>query len=454
MEIITLDKIKELFSEKRFDAIKKSINELNEVDIAELFEGLSQEEQLVIFKLLDKDLSADVFSEMDPEAQENLVEVLSDKELSSVINDMYLDDAVDLVSELPANLVSKLLKNANPEVRQQINHYLAYSEDSVGSIMTNEFVDLKADMTVEKAFAKIRSSAVDKETVYTCYVTDNSRKLIGVVTVRELLMASYETVVNDIMETNVKYVTTADSREKAAMDIRKYGFLALPVVDSEMRIVGIITVDDAIDVLTEESTEDIAKMAAIMPSEKPYLKQNVFEIWLKRIPWLLLLMVSGTFTGKIISSFESALAVVPVLTAFIPMIMDTGGNAGGQASVTVIRGLALEQIRLRDTLSVIWKEIRVAVMAGAALAAINFGKILLVDNLLLGSNVSLIVAAVICITLMLTVCIAKIIGCSLPIIAKSLKLDPAVMASPFITTIVDALSLLMYFGIATLILGL
>ena len=349
---------------------------------------------------------------------------------------------------MPANVVNRILKNTDPKTRAQINELLAYPDDSAGSLMTPEYVYLKTDMTVEEAFAKIRAVGVVKETIYTCYVTEE-RKLVGVVSLLDLLTASYETVIGDIMDTNVISVNTKDDKEVVATTLAKYDLLAIPVVDGENRIVGIVTVDDAMDVLQEENTEDIEKMAAIVPTDKPYFKTGVFETFLKRIPWLLLLMISATFTGMIITGFEDKLAASVVLTAFIPMLMDTGGNAGGQASVTIIRGLSLGDIALRDVGAVIWKEIRVAVICGATLAVVNFGKMMLIDKLLLGNSaITVTVALVVCLTMIVAVFIAKIIGCSLPILAKAIGFDPAVMASPFITTIVDAVSLLAYFMIA------
>ncbi len=444
----------DLLQEKKYGQLKEELAKLNEVDIAEIFGDVSDEDLIRLFRLLDKDMAGDVFSYIEPESQERLIECMNDKEIREVLDDMFLDDTVDLIGEMPAGIVNRLLKNSTPDMRGLINQFLKYPEGSAGSIMTIEFVDIKADMTVQEAFDRIRSTAIDKETIYTCYVTDKQRKLIGVVSVHQLLTAPLDTLISDLMDTHEIVAHTFDSREEVALDFSKYGLVSMPVVDREDRLVGIVTVDDAMDVLEEETTEDIEKMAAIVPTDKPYLKSSIFEIWKKRIPWLLLLMVSATFTGKIISSFESALAVFPTLTAFIPMIMDTGGNAGGQASVTIIRGLALDEIRMGDILKIIWKELRVSLCAGVVLGVINFGKILLVDNLLLGADVTIPVAAVICVTLALAVVIAKIIGCSLPILAKRIGFDPAVMASPFITTIVDALSLLVYFKIATVALGL
>jgi magnesium transporter len=372
-----------------------------------------------------------------------------------VLDELYLDDTVDIVEEMPANVVKRILKHSDPEMRKSINEILKYPEDSAGSIMTTEFVDLKRDMTVADAFKRIRRTGPDKETINICYVIDVGRHLIGLVTIRTLLLAEEDAVLEDIMEKNIVSVTTLDDQEYVARSLSKYDFLALPVVDTENRLVGIVTVDDAMDVLQDEVTEDIEKMAAIVPTDKPYLKTSAFETFKARIPWLLLLMVSATFTGQIISKFEDALAAFTILTAYIPMLMDTGGNAGSQASVTVIRGISLNEIEFSDLLRVIWKEMRVAVYCGVALSAANFIKLMLVDRLLFHNPaVTVAVALVVCLTLVLDVFCAKLVGCTLPLLAKKVGFDPAVMASPFITTIVDAISLLIYFQFAALILGL
>lgn len=454
MPEIIKSEIEELLEQKKFSSVKSELEALNEVDIAELLDELSKENALRLFRLLSKDVAADVFSYMDSQTQQSVIEAISDKELRDVLDDMFLDDTVDLFGEMPANLVSRLLLNAPKDMRVYINQYLSYPEDSAGSIMTIEFVDLKSEMTVAEAFDKIKATALDKETIYTCYVTDRFRILEGVVTVHQLLLADRNTKISELMDTHAIHAHTHDKKGDVAQNFSKYGLLAMPVVDSENRLVGIVTVDDAMDVLEDEVTADIETMAAVSHTEKPYLKQSVWRIWKNRIPWLLLLMVSATFTGKIISSFESALAVFPTLTAFIPMLMDTGGNAGGQASATIVRGLALDEIKMSDIFRILWKEFRVSLLVGAALSIVNFIKIILVDNLLLGSNISFDIAFVICITLFSAVIIAKLVGCSLPIAAKKIGFDPAVMASPFITTIVDALALLVYFAVATAILGL
>ncbi len=454
MPEIIKDEIEELLEQKKFSSVKTELEALNEVDIAELLDELSKENAVRLFRLLGKDVAADVFSYMDSKTQQNVIEAISDKELREVLDDMFLDDTVDLFGEMPANLVSRLLLNAPKDMRVYINQYLSYPEDSAGSIMTIEFVDLKSEMTVAEAFDKIKATALDKETIYTCYVTDRFRVLEGVVTVHQLLLADRNARISELMDTHAIHAHTHDKKGDVAQNFSKYGLLAMPVVDSENRLVGIVTVDDAMDVLEDEVTADIETMAAVSHTEKPYLKQSVWRIWKNRIPWLLLLMVSATFTGKIISSFEAALAVFPTLTAFIPMLMDTGGNAGGQASATIVRGLALDEIRMSDIFRILWKEFRVSLLVGIALSIVNFIKIILVDNLLLGSNISYEVAFVICITLFSAVVIAKLVGCTLPIAAKRVGFDPAVMASPFITTIVDALALLVYFAVATAVLGL
>ena len=375
-----------------------------------------------------------------------LITSFSDSELKEVLEELYVDDAVDIIEEMPANVVKRILLHSNSEMRQSINLILQYPKDSAGSIMTVEYVDLKENMTVEDAFLHIRRTGVDKETVYTCYVTDPNRKLVGLVTVKDLLLSDYSCTMSEIMETNIIYVNTLDDREDVARQFGKYDFLAIPVVDQERRLVGIVTVDDAIDVLEEENTEDIEKMAAITPSDKPYLKTGVFETWKHRIPWLLFLMISATFTGAIITYYNDALGAFTILSSFIPMLMDSGGNAGGQASVSIIRGIALGEIEFRDLFRVVWKESRVALLCGLTMAATNFLKLMFFDR------VGIAVAAVVCLTLLLTIFCAKIVGCILPMLAKRIGFDPAVMASPFITTIVDALSLAIYFKIAVFLL--
>ena len=448
-----LDRLMELVQERKFRALREILTEMNEVDIAEFLDELDVEQEILVFRLLPKDLAAEVFSYLE-EDQEKLIGALSDRELREVLDELYLDDTVDLIEDLPANMVSRILRNTDASTRSQINKLLNYPKDSAGSLMTTEFVYLHPNNTVEESFARIRKVGLDKETVYTCYVT-KSRVLLGVVTVKRLLMSAYETKISDIMETNVLSVTTHEDKEDVAQMFSKYDLTALPVVDGEDRLVGIITVDDAMDVMEEEATEDFEKMAAILPSDKPYLRTGVFETWKARIPWLMLLMLSATFTGLIITGFESALAACVILTSFIPMLSGTGGNSGSQSSVAVIRALSLGEVEFSDVLAVVWKEIRVALLCGACLGGANFVKMLLVDRWMMHNpDVTVAVAAVVCLTLMLTVVCAKIVGCLLPMAAEKVGIDPAVMAAPFITTVVDALSLLIYFTIATRILGL
>lgn len=448
------ENILELIEAKRFNKVRSIITEMNEVDIAELIDEVAPEQAIVIFRLLPKKLAAEAFAYMDSDTCERLISVFTDRELRLVMRELFVDDVTDILDEMPANVVKRILQAVSPEDRKDINLILQYPEDSAGSLLTTEFVSLKANMTVAEAFDYIRAYGPDKETIYTCYVTDGNRHLEGVLSVKELLLAKSEDIVGDLMETNViSAVTTAD-QEEVANTFAKYDLIALPVVDLENRLVGIITVDDVVDIMQEEATEDIEKMAAILPGDKPYLKTGVFETVKNRIPWLVLLMFLATFTGMIITSFEKALAGSIVLTAFIPMIMNTGGNSGSQSSVAIIRSLALGDVSFSDILKIIFKETRVAFICGAILAVANFIKILLIDNLLLGSGISFTVAFVICLTLLVTVVFAKIIGSALPLIAKKIGFDPAVMASPFITTLVDAISLLVYFEIATILLGL
>ncbi len=441
-----------LLEDKKYSTIKDVLVTMNPADIAAIFEDVDEERLPLLFRLLPKELAAETFVEMEPEQQEILVEGFSDRELHEVMDELFVDDAVDLVEEMPANVVKRILAQADPKMRREINEILRYPEDSAGSIMTTEYVNLHPSMTVGESIDRIRRTGVDKETIYTCYVTDE-RKLLGTVTVRELLTAKDDVKVSDLMETNVISVNTLDDQEEVANMFTKYSFLALPVVDSDMRMVGIVTFDDAMDVLEEETTEDMEIMAGITPSEKTYFRSSPWELYKHRIPWLMLLMVSATFTGIIITHFENALAAQVVLTAFIPMLMDTGGNSGSQASVTVIRALSLDDVEFSDLPVVVWKEIRTAVLCGISLAAACFVKLMVVDKMILGNDaVSTTVAAVVCATMALTVLVAKLIGCSLPMIAKKLGFDPAVMASPFITTIVDAISLLVYFAIASALL--
>ena len=447
------EKIAELLEQKNYAGLKEYLSAETPQDIAQALSDLDEEQILVAYRVLPKETAAEVFVEMPPEEQEMLIKTFSDAQLKLLLDEMYMDDTVDIIEEMPANVVKRILRSSDPETRKQINELLHYPEDSAGSIMTTEYVTLRENMTVEEALLRIRRTGIDKETVYTCYVTSPARVLLGVVSVKDLLVASDDQIVGDIMDSHVIYANTNEDKEDVVKEMAKYDFLAMPVVDKEKRLVGIVTLDDAVDVLTDEATEDIEKMAAIVPSDKPYLRTGVFETWRKRIPWLLLLMVSATFTGQIITGFEAALASSVALTAFIPMLMDTGGNAGSQASVTIIRGLALGEIEMKDVFRVIWKELRVALMCGAVLSVCNFGKIMLIDNLVFGNDVPVNVAVVVCLTIIVTIFFSKLVGSTLPMIAKKLGFDPAVMASPFITTIVDALSLLVYFGIATVVIA-
>ena len=445
--------LKVLLEQKKYSTLKDILITMNPSDVAELFEEIADERLPRLFRLLPKEQAAETFVEMQPEQQELLIRGFSDAELRAVVEELYVDDAVDLVEEMPANVVKRILAQADPEMRKDINNLLRYPENSAGSIMTTEYVSLRPQMTVIQAIERIRKTGVDKETIYTCYVTE-ARKLLGTVSEKDLLLATDDSLpVASIMDENVISVSTLTDQEEVTQTLSKYNFLALPVVDTGGLMVGIITFDDAMDVLVEETTEDIEKMAGMLPSEKAYLRSSPWELFKHRIPWLALLMVSATFTGMIITGFESALAAQVVLTAFIPMLMDTGGNSGSQASVTIIRALSLGELEFTDTPKVIWKEIRTAVLCGLALATLCFGKIMLVDRILLrNTDITTLTAFVVCFTMAVTVLIAKMVGCTLPLAAKKIGFDPAVMASPFITTIVDALSLLVYFGIASALL--
>ncbi len=442
-----------LIENKNYPSIKKLISELHPTDAAEILSLVEADKRLLIFRLMGKALAAEAFVEMDPEMQVELLKSFNDNELRGILSELYLDDTVDLIEEMPSNFVKRILANSDAEMRKKINEILSYPEDSAGSIMTVELVELKAHMTLSDALEKIRATGFDKETIYTCYVTDKNRHLIGVVSVREILLSKGSTI-GDIMTTNVIKVNTHDDKEDVTEKLREYGLIALPVTDKEDRLVGIVTFDDAMDVISEESEEDFQIMAAITPSDTPYLKQSVMKIWLSRIPWLLLLMISATLTGSIILSFESSLAALPALTAFIPMIMGTGGNSGSQASVSVTRAISHGEILFGDIFKVMWKELRISVLCALTLAVANFAKIILWDMLLVGSEgVTVTVAAIVSITLAFTIIAAKLIGASLPIIASKLRLDPAVMASPLITTLVDAVSLLVYLATANALLA-
>ena len=444
-----------MLEEKKYAGLRDILLVMNPSDIAALFLDLEEERIPLLFRLLPKELAAETFVEMEPDAQELLIRSFSDNELKEIVDELYVDDAADIIEEMPANVVKRILKSADPEMRRSINQILRYPENSAGSIMTTEYVTLRPEMTVEEAILRIRRQGVDKETIYTCYVTDKDRVLQGIVTVKDLLLAvDDEMPIKDIMLTHMIFVNTLTDQEDVAKMFAKYNFLALPVVDGEGRMVGIVTVDDAIDVIEEETTEDMELMGGILPSEKTYLKSSAFDLFKSRIPWLMLLMVSATFTGLIITAFEGALAAQVALTAFIPMLMGTGGNSGSQSSVTVIRALSLDELRFSDIWRVLWKELRTAVLCGIALAVVCFVKIWLVDHLLMNNpDITLMVDAVVCLTLAVTVIGAKLVGSALPMIAKVMKLDPAVMASPFISTIVDALSLLVYFMFAKSLLG-
>ncbi len=443
-----------LLEQRKFNTLRDIVIDMNEVDIAELIDEATPEQAVVVFRLLPKQLAAEAFAYMDSDTQTRLVEVLADRELRLVMQELFVDDVADMLDEMPAGVVKKMLKATSPEDRREINQILKYPEDSAGSVLTTECVKLKASSTVADAFEYIRKFGPDKETIYTCYVTDDNRHLQGVLTVKDLLLANGDDIIGNLMESNVISAYTTDDQEQVAKLFTKYDFTTMPVVDSENRLVGIITVDDIVDVIEKEATEDIEKMAAILPGDKPYLKTGIFDTVKQRIPWLVLLMFLATFTGMIIASFESALAGSIALTAFIPMIMNTGGNSGSQSSVAIIRSLALDDIEFKDTGKIILKEFGVSVICGIILAIANYIKIMVFDNMVLGSNVSVKVALVVCFTLLVTVVAAKIIGCTLPLLAKICHLDPAVMASPFITTIVDAISLFVYFQIASFVMGI
>ena len=452
VNVTLTETIRVLLEERKFNTLRDILTTMKPYDIAAIFEELQDEKTPILFRILPKELAAETFVEMDDETQEFLIHGLSDSELKEVVDELFVDDAVDLIEEMPANVVKRILRQADKDMRKQINELLKYPEDSAGSIMTTEFIVLRPDMTAEMAIKRIRRTGVDKETIYTCYVTDNNNKLIGISTVKDLLLADDDDPVKDLMEENVISVNTLDDQEQVAQMFSNYNFLALPVVDNENRLVGIVTIDDAIDVIQEEATEDIEKMAAVLPSDKPYMKTSVWGIYRKRIPWLLVLMLSATFTSTIISSFEGALASVIVLSSFIPMITGSGGNAGSQASVSVIRALSLGEIEFKSMFKVLWKELRVSILCGATLAAANFIKLMIFD--LNGNPNAFMIALVVSLTLLGTIMMSKIVGSSLPLLASKIGFDPAVMANPLISTVCDSLSLLIYFGIATSILNI
>ena len=436
---LELEYVMELLEQRKYAELRDMLKDQNPIDVAQLLGEVPDEKLLLLYRMLPKEDAAEVFSEMEHDEQETLIRAFNDREIREVIEEMYVDDAVDMLEEMPAVVVNKILRHADVETRK---------EDSAGSVMTTEYMSLKSDMTVADAFERIRRTADEKEDIYTCYVISPSRKLEGTVTLKEMFLTSKDTIIGDLMETNIISANTLDDQEKVAKDMAKYNLTTIPIVDQENRLVGIVTVDDAIDVIQEENTEDIEMMAAITPTDKPYISTGFFETYKKRIPWLLLLMISATFTGAIITKYESALGKYVILTAYIPMLMDTGGNAGSQASVSIIRGISLDEIQFSDIFRIQGKEFLVALLCGATLAVANFAKLLFIDK------VSVVIAAVVCATLLLTVIVAKFVGCSLPILAKKVGFDPAVMASPFITTIVDAISLFIYFQFASHILGI
>lgn len=444
-----ITEIQTMLDKKDFHGLRSYMTDKPPQDIATLFEEIPADMLPLLFRILPKEYAAECFVELNADVQQTLINEFSDNELSAVVDNLFVDDTVDVIEEMPANVVKRIIANVSPDMREQINRILRYPKNCAGTIMTTEFVELKASMTQEDVLKNIRRSGVDKETIYDCYVTDSVRRLIGVFSVKDLLIADREDVtVGDLMVDDVISANAMDDREDVARKLKKYGFMALPVVDNENRLIGIVTYDDAMDVIEEESTEDIEKMAAIMPTDKSYLRTGVFETWKKRIPWLLILMISSLVTSKILQYFEDALAANAALIAFVPMLMDTGGNAGGQTSVTIIRSLSLDEIHMRDIFRIIWKELRVSLCCGVTLSAVNFLKLLFIDR------VSVEVALVVSITVLVVIIVAKFVGCVLPMAAKRIGVDPAIMASPFITTIVDAIALLVYFRVAAIILGI
>ena len=447
-EKMNMERLVQLAEEKQYRQLKEALLEFPAVDVAAFMEELDSERTVIVFRMLPKDLAMDVFAELPVENQQHIINSITDQELSEIMEELYVDDAVDMVEELPAAVVRRVLKSTTPDTRKLINQFLNYPENSAGSIMTAEYVGLKKTMTVEECFAYIRKHAVDSETIYTCYVMDEGRHLDGVVTVKDLLMNPYETKVGDIMDTHVIKAYTTEDQEQVADTMNKYDLLSLPVVDSEDRLVGIVTVDDVMDVMEEEATEDFEKMAAMLPSEKPYLKTGVFQLAKNRIPWLLILMLSSTITGGILLKYENAFAAVPLLVSFVPMLMDTGGNCGSQSSTMIIRGMAVGEIAVTDILKVVWKEVRVGMLVGAVLSLVNF------IRLMLQYPGNTMICLTVVLSLFCTVVAAKTIGCVLPIAAKTLKMDPAIMASPLITTIVDAVSLMVYFDLACRLLDM
>ncbi len=450
---VTPDFLISLLDEKKYSELKEITSEIPPPDLAELFDDIPETRRPVLFRLLGKELAAETFVEMDPDLQYSLIEKFNDRELADILDELYIDDTVDIIEEMPANVVKRILKNSTGESRMAINTILRYPKDSAGTVMTTEYVRFTGDMTVEEALLRIRRVAIDKETIYTCYVTDKDKRLLGIVTAKDLLISEPDTQLSDIMDENVIAVHTHDDKEEVALTLDKYGFLAIPVVDNESRLVGIVTVDDAIEVIMEESEEDFAKMAGTAPLEASYMKTSILSLWRARIPWLLILMISSTISSTILTGFEAALPSVLVL--FVPMIMGTGGNSGGQSSVTVTRSLSLSEIEFCDLPRVFWKELRVGILCGLLLGVVTFAKVILIDKLLLGNDsITLTVSLVVALSLAVTIIVAKIIGASLPILAKRIGLDPAVMASPLITTLVDAISLIIYFLVASSILSI
>lgn len=442
-----IEEIEELLKEKKFNELKAKLNEMKSADISDILDELDKESVIKVFRILSKEKAGMTFSYMESDMREKLIQDLTDAELKNVMDELFMDDTVDLIEEMPSNIVPKILKAVNKNDRKVINELLKYPEDSAGSIMTTEFIDLKENMTVEQALERIREIGTDSETIYTCYVLDKNRTLQGIINIKEILLASKNTQIKDLMETNIISVTTTEDQEEVAKKFDKYDFYALPVVDNEQRLVGIVTVDDAINVLQDEVAEDFEKMAAMQPNVEGYFETSVFKHAKNRITWLLVLMLSAALTGMIITKYENAFAVVPLLVAFIPMIMDTGGNCGSQSSTLIIRGLATDEIELKDIFRVLWKEIRVSIIVGIVLAIVNGIRIFIQYQ-------DLKISITIGITLMVTVTLAKILGCLLPLLAKKIKLDPAIMAAPLITTLVDTLSILVYFQIATVIIGI
>ncbi|WP_251859943.1 magnesium transporter [Clostridium sp. Marseille-Q2269] len=443
-----METILELINERKYSEARNELLKLNNVDIANLLEELDNKNMLVLFRLLPKDIETDVFSYMSNDMQQYIIQSITHEEMTSILDQLYFDDVIDLLEEMPANIVKKILLNTDEKKRKLINQFLKYKEDSAGSIMTIEFVDLKKEMTVEESIERIRKTGVDKQTINTCYVIDKDRKLDGIISIRRLILSNKDVLIKDIMKENYVSINTFDDQEYVAAQFKKYDLVSMPVVDKEHRLVGIITIDDIVDIIDQENTEDFHKMAAMEPSEDEYLKTGVFELAKHRILWLLVLMISATFTGSIIRKSEDVLQSVVILASFIPMLMDTGGNSGSQSSTLVIRGLALGEIKLKDIFKVMWKEFQVSVIVGIVLSVVNFLRVYFIEK------VNFMVSLTVCISLFFTVVLAKVVGGILPIVAKKLKLDPAIMASPLITTIVDAVALLIYFGIAKLLLGI